>query len=372
MEVFTFIAILVVLIVVHELGHFLTAKLFGIKVDEFGIGYPPRAAIFGKIGDTLYTLNWLPFGGFVRIYGEDDTIEYNEETAKVAFSQKPRIVQACVLSAGVVFNVIFAWMLFTAVLLLGAPSTVDEAKVIDGSASARLVLTAVLPQSPAQEVGLTSGDEIVNITSKGHSVGHLVPSEVSAFIQDNVSRDIVISYKREGDDTIFKTIPFSAAHGVLKSSPGTPAIGISMALIGDSRLSFGEAAVRAGKQTVHTAYAVVVGLKGFFTTVVLGTADWSQIAGPVGLVSLVGDATSVGFVYLLYFIAFISVNLAVINLIPLPALDGGRLAILGIEAVIRRPLRNRVMSWINVIGFGGLILLMIIVTYHDIINLLMR
>ncbi|MDP2650077.1 MAG: site-2 protease family protein, partial [bacterium] len=122
-----FIAVLVILIVVHELGHFLVAKLFKVRVDEFGIGYPPRAFNLGRIGETLYTLNWLPFGGFVKIFGEQKDTKMSRDDRSRALVYKPKSVQAAVLIAGVLFNILFAWFLFTSAPMLGSPTAIDEA-----------------------------------------------------------------------------------------------------------------------------------------------------------------------------------------------------------------------------------------------------
>lgn len=370
MSVLLFIAVLVVLIVVHELGHFLVAKWFGIRVDEFGVGYPPRAFVFGRWKGTTYTLNWLPFGGFVRIFGEHDDGSLTDEEKKEAFVHKHRGVQALVLVAGVIFNLVFAWMLFTATLMLGAPVQVSEAQATPEDT--RLVVSSVVTGSPADTAGLMAGDEIVMIAAAAQesSLESLLPSTVSAFIQEHPGEALTITYIREPAATTTQTLTIIPAQGVLSDAPSAPAIGIAMALVAERSLGLFSALWQALLGTWNALHTVTVGLTSFFASAAIGSANWSDIAGPVGIAGLVGDASSVGFVYLLYFTAFISINLAVINLLPLPALDGGRLLFVAIESVIRRPIPPVIAGSLNVVGFTFIILLMLVVTYHDIVRLI--
>jgi len=369
MSVILFIGVLVFLVVAHELGHFLAAKLFGVRVDEFGVGYPPRAFSLGKWGDTLYTINWLPFGGFVRIFGEQHDVQYSKEHARYAFSHKPKWVQAIILASGVIANILVAWLLFASALLLGTPTVVDEADV--STIPAQLIISSVLEGSPAALVGLQAGDRIVAMRSGDDALtGTITPTAVADFIQAHAGEEVVISYIRDPDIGIVDSPALIPAHGVLSQNPGKPAVGIAMALVGEEQMSVGKALVEGWRLTVATLRDVTVAIGAFLASVVAGTADWTQVAGPVGIATLVGDASSVGFVYLLHFTAFISLNLAVINLIPLPALDGGRIVFTAIEALIRRKIHERTAIALNVIGFTILIALMVVVTYNDIVNLL--
>ncbi len=365
MSLALFIGVLVLLIVVHECGHFLVAKLFGIRVDEFGVGYPPRAFTLGKRGATTYTINWLPFGGFVRIFGERNDDEYSPEEAQVAFVKKSRWIQSLVLVAGVVFNVLFAWLLFSATLMIGAPASIEEADA--EGVDTQLVISSVMVNTPANAVGLMAGDEIVGVVSHDDSVTNLVPTETSEFIKAHAGDEIVVTYLRDKEE---KEVIVTPAHGVLEGSPGTPAVGIAMTLVAERSLPVIPAISQGFTQTIYSLKSVTVGLGVFFGSIATGTADWAQVAGPVGIAGLVGDASSVSFVYLLYFTAFISINLAVINLIPLPALDGGRLLFIAIEGITRRPIHEGTATVLNVIGFSLLIVLMIVVTYHDIARLI--
>lgn len=362
-----FLAVLVVLIVVHELGHFLVAKLFGIRVDEFGIGYPPRAFTIGTWGGTTYTINWLPFGGFVRIFGENSEQDYSTKDKKHAFVHKPRIVQAAVLAAGVFFNIVFAWMLFTATLMMGAPTAISEADAV--GLDTRLIISSVVAGSPADAVGIVAGDEVVRVSTEDATLESLTPSATADFIQQHAGEPVTLAYIRDAQIGAIEEVVLTPAHGVLDETPGTPAVGIAMALVADRALPFLTAAWQGLTGTWRALETVTVGLVGFFAAAATGSADWSQVAGPIGIAGLVGDASAVGLVYLLYFTAFISVNLAVINLIPLPALDGGRLVFVAIEAVRRKAISEKVATVLNVVGFSLIIILMVVVTYHDILNL---
>lgn len=367
MSAVLFIAVLVVLIVVHELGHFLVAKFFKIRVDEFGVGYPPRAFTLGTWAGTTYTINWLPFGGFVRIFGESHGVEYTAKEKKEAFIHKPRYAQAAVLAAGVIFNLVFAWLLFTATLMIGAPTSISETDAV--GKDTQLIVSSVVSGSPADAVGLESGDEIVGIRIGETSPELLYPSTVASFIQGNAGKTIILEYVRTADTGEVESVSIVPAHGVLDDAPGTPAVGVAMALVAEQSLSLFPALGQSFVGTWNALKTVTVGLLGFFAAAFTGTANWAEVAGPIGIAGLIGDASSVGFVYLLYFTAFISVNLAVINMLPLPALDGGRLLFVGIEAIRRKPISDKVATILNVLGFTIIIVLMVVVSYHDIIRL---
>jgi regulator of sigma E protease len=362
MSFLLFVAVLVVLIVAHELGHFFVAKWFGVRVDEFGVGYPPRAFVLGTIGETTYTLNWLPFGGFVKIFGEDP-IQVQPNEKKRAMCHKPKHTQILILAAGVLANILLAWVLFATALYSGAPVGVPEEDAAGKSTS--LVISSVVAASPADEAGLKSGDTIVGMTSGSDTLADRMPSHAARFIQTHPGKEVTVTFVRR-DSPEPQTVSVKPSHGVNDAIPGTPAIGIRMALVSTEKTSLGDAIAIGARTTVATCVSVVSGLGQFLVSTVTGTANWSSVAGPVGIAVLIGDASAIGFVYLLQFMAFISVNLAVINLIPVPALDGGRIVFVLFEALFRRPIPNAVAVGINALGFVALIALMLVVTYHDI------
>jgi len=367
MSILIFILVLFILVLVHELGHFAVAKWFGIKVEEFGIGFPPK--LFGKrYGETEYTLNALPIGGFVKIYGEDPTQEHIDgPDSGRSFVHKPRLVQAAVLVAGVFMNVVLAWLLFTGGVLLGMPTAVDESER-DKVENPRVLITGVLPGSPA-DGALKASDEIRAVRSGDRALtgDALSPSAVVALMGENAGRDVVFTVVRREEAVDVTVRP---AQGVIPDEPDKVAAGFVLSIAGTMRLPFFEAVVEGSKQTFGMLREVAVGLYTFLAQAVTGRAELSQVSGPVGIAGLVGDAASLGFAWLVTFTAFISLNLAVLNLLPFPALDGGRLLFVIIESVTRRPIPPRFANRANQIGFLLLLALMVIVTAHDVVKLL--
>lgn len=361
MSILLFIAVLCVLVLVHEWGHYFVAKRSGMRVDEFGIGFPPR--LFGfKKGETLYSINSIPLGGFVKIYGEDADADATGEDTSRAFSSRPLYAQALVLVAGVTMNILFAWFLFAVAFSLGTESTVEEGAA---GPTARLMVLSVLPGSPAEEAGIRPGDTILSVVNEnGRPAEKLLPSTVSAFIQDHTA--VSFSYLREGE-TIKKDISTKA--GIVASDPNKKAVGITMGLMEKTSKSIHIAILDAGLYTVQSIGAVAVGIAGLFWDTLFLKADFSSVAGPVGIAGMVGDAAAFGFTSLLIFTAFISLNLAVINLLPFPALDGGRLLFVVIEAIKGSPISPRISGTMNAVGFVLLILLMVLVTFNDITKL---
>lgn len=361
MSIIIFIIILGVLIFVHELGHFLVAKKSGIKVDEFGIGFPPK--IWSKkVGETVYSLNAIPFGGFVKIVGEDPSEEVvPEEERSRNFAYKSKLIQTAVLGAGVVFNVIFAWILISVGSMFGLPTPVSEDP--DRVANPRLVITQVSPSSPADRAGIKPGDVIHALSSEGRVLDEISPQGVSNFIEAHSKEEVAFEIKRGQQNLTFNIFP---EEGIVE---GRSVVGVSMDMIGTLRLLPHEAFWESGKTTINLVGVIGVGLFDFIKDAFTGQGGFSQITGPVGIVGLVGDVSQLGIIYLLSFTAFISINLAIINLLPFPALDGGRILFVIIEAIKGSPIKPQIANTLNGIGFVLLILLMIAVTINDIIKL---
>ena len=366
-SVVVFLAVLFVLILVHEWGHYITAKLTGMRVDEFGIGFPPKLLSF-KRGETNYTLNALPVGGFVKIYGENpDELEVGGNDEQIndrtrAFGARPKWAQIMVLLAGVTMNMALAWSLLFVILLAGVQSSVEEGQQND---DAKLVITDVMVGGPAYGV-LPPQSEVVSVVAGDKELSDLIPSAFSDFIVENADTEIAITYILKNENSTATLTPHT---GVLSESSSRPAIGVALALVEIKHYSLLEAISEASSQTVNITKAITSGLGGLLKGVVTGTADYSQVSGPIGIVSYVGDAAAIGFTSLLYFMAIISINLAVINLLPVPALDGGRIIFVAIEAIIRRPLNQVWAGRVNLIGFVLLMLLMLLVTVHDVLRL---
>ncbi|MCX6703803.1 MAG: site-2 protease family protein [Candidatus Zambryskibacteria bacterium] len=370
MSIILFIIILAILIFVHELGHFLVAKAFGIRVDEFGLGFPPKL-LSKKIGSTTYTLNAIPFGGFVKIFGEDPHAEeIRPEDRHTSFYYKPKIVQALVLVAGVTFNIIFACLLFIVGFMIGQPATPDTSRYGEIE-NPRLVITTVLPGSPAQKAGLVAGDAILFVEASGNkkgaqldTEGNLTAERVTEVITESNGEKITLLYQRAGETP--QTAFILPTDTII---PGKKAVGISMDTVGILKLSFPEAVLQGVITTAQLTQATAVGLGHFIWNAVTLKSDFSQVSGPVGVAGVVKEASVLGFVYVLSLTSLISINLAVINLVPFPALDGGRLLFVAIEAVTRRKIPSKFVTWVNASGFILLLVLMAAVTFSDIAKL---
>ncbi len=366
MSIIIFIISLAVLIFVHECGHFLVAKWAGIRVEEFGLGFPPKVWS-KKVGETTYTINVIPFGGFVKIFGEDPHSEHIEEKDKHrSMYYKPKWVQACVLVAGVTFNILFAWFLVSFGFMVGLPSPVNHTGV-GTVTNPHVLVTEVIRGSPAEKANLFPGDMILFVSAGNDSLQDktLTPEAISHLVATSHSKYVEILYRRGASlPTTAFIIP------MYDSTLGRRAIGIGTDTVGTLKLSFFEAVIEGAHTTWLLTQNTAVGLGYFLWAIVTFKADFSEVSGPVGIAGVIGHAKNLGFMNLLSLIAIISVNLAVLNLIPFPALDGGRLFLILLEVIFRRPIPPRVVRWINAIGFGLLLILMLVITIHDIRRLI--
>lgn len=353
------VGILVFLIVIHELGHFIAAKIFRVKVEEFGVGYPPRAFLLGTWKETQYTLNWLPFGGFVKLFGE-----HGETHSRGSFAGASKKAQAVILIAGVTANALAAWFLFAGALSVGIPRVVDESH----KGTVQLFVNTIVPGSPADAAGIKAGDEITRVADElTGQPAPLKPKDIVAFVGDRGGKPIQITFRRAEEVHTVALIP---AHAVVEQSANRPAIGLGLVLVTDESISFWQALKESGPRTISALQETVAGIGTLIRDAAIGNPNIQNIVGPVGLVDFVGNATKHGWGHVLALAGFISINLAVINLIPIPALDGGRLFLLGIEAVIRRPPPHGIVQVANFLGIALIILLMVSVTYNDIVRLL--
>ena len=367
MSVILFIVILLVLIVAHEYGHFIVAKKSGIRVDEFGIGFPPKAFTYMRKDGTDYTINWLPFGGFVKIFGENPTEEaLSGPDSHRSFVNKPKIIQAMVLVAGVVFNFILAWILLSSIFMIGTDIAITEEER-ESATNIRLVIADVLPESPAYELGLIPGDTITFMSAGDEVVSVYTPENVSAFISTHADSNFILHIVR-GDEDI--DISLNTASGLIAEEPDRKIMGITMGLAGFIQYKNPlKALYEGGKLTFDMTRLVWSGLVSFFAGIFTFNADFSAIAGPVGIVGVVGEAAGIGLTSVLFLTALISINLAIINILPIPALDGGRLLFLAIESIKGSPINPKLSNSIHGLFFGLLILLILVITFFDISKL---
>ena len=364
MSILIFFIILLVLVLVHEFGHFFTAKKFGIRVDEFGFGFPPK--LFGKkYGETEYSLNLLPIGGFVKIFGENpDDENTNGPDKERSFVHKAKWKQAIVLFAGVFMNFLLAWILFSFGFMSGMPTSLGSEPEGYEIYDVHTVVVSVAPESPAEMAGLKSGDKIFNIKNREYSPSSNSPEAIRALVVSSANKEIEIGYVRGKNPDVKYTTLIPAVNG-----SGSPSIGISMDMIGTAKLPLFTAFREGLVLTWFVTKGTVVGLYTLIFDSLRGHGSFASVTGPVGMVGIVGDAYQFGFVYLLSFAALISVNLAIINLLPFPALDGGRLFFLLIEKIKGSRINPKVANTANTIGFGILILLMVVITFHDVVKL---
>jgi regulator of sigma E protease len=351
--IIVFVILLAVLVIAHEFGHFIVAKKSGMQVDEFGFGFPPR--IFGiKHGETTYSLNWIPLGGFVRIVGEDGTDGSNPRS----FVNKNFWPRFATLVAGVTMNVILAWLIITVCLLVGLPTEVVPGQQLPKYASVgveSIAITAVEPGTPAATAGLQAGDQVKAIN--GTAIADV--NSLAAYTASHQGQTLQFSIER-GRQLL--TVP---AFARVNPTDGNGSVGIAVSEVGKLRYTW------------YVAPYVAVGFTGQIVSsefsglwaLVHSRAALSEVGGPVKIAQLTGQVIALGFVYLLQFAAFLSINLAIINILPFPALDGGRVLFLVIEKV--RGVRNneRVEQWANTIGFALLLLLVAAISVHDVIGL---
>ena len=352
MSILIFLIILSALIIIHELGHFLSARYFGIRVDEFGLGYPPRAIRLFSWLKTDFTLNWLPFGGFVKIFGEnpsEDAGASPEDQRADNFQNKNREIQAIVLAAGVLFNFLFAWLLISLGFMTGIPSPAGMDLPLENP---QTVITLVVPGSPAALAGLKVGDVMPGFT----------PEEATNYIKESTG-SIKFDIQR-GRSISQKEI--TPKEDIL---PGQRAIGISMETIGTITLSPYQALWQGLKTASVLTWLTAKAIGTLILQAVLGRADLAAVTGPVGIVGMVGEIRELGLSYLVTFTALLSINLSIINLLPFPALDGGRLVFVGIESVTRKKIPPRFFNAVNAMGFALLLFLMILITVRDVRNI---
>lgn len=356
MGVLIFIITLVVLIVGHEAGHLLAAKRAGMEVPEFGVGFPPKLWSFVR-GATEYSFNALPFGGFVRIVGENGDADHPN-----AFGQKSRWAQVGVLGAGPFANVALGFAAFWFAFMVGVPTAVEDMSPTS-IVGARVVVTQLLSDSPAARAGVLVGDEVVSISGAGRTSRIERPSDIPGALIDS---ELTLEVLRRGEAQIFLLTPEA---GLIPGESERRALGIGTMLIGTVAYDPLTALLKAGE----ALWRGLVGVTLSLATLVLGTLTFSaslaDISGPVGIASIAGDAATFGPGHVLTFVGIISLNLAILNLLPFPALDGGRIMLVVIEAIRGRALKQQLVHAVNALGFVLLIALMLVVTWNDIAKL---
>ncbi|MFW5853107.1 MAG: M50 family metallopeptidase [Patescibacteria group bacterium] len=365
-----FLIILTLLIFVHELGHFSVAKFFGIKVEEFGLGFPPKL-YSKKIGETIYSINMIPFGGFVKMAGEDE-IEgsgLTDETKGRRLPDKSKRIQAAVLAAGVVFNLLFAWIVLSIGLIIGWPMSLaglsENFEILE---TGPVVIQQVVSDSPADKAGLMAGQEIEAVILNNKKEDIQQAEELSLLIEQMEAKEIgleVLSTTGEKQSIVLEPTTGFRPNG-------KRALGVELNQIGLVKTVWWQAPVVGLKMIFSLTILILQSLFEILSGIFVGQSPFDQLIGPVGLAGLVGETSSMGFIYVASLIVLISINLAIINFIPFPALDGGRLFILALEAIRKKEFNQAVISWFNLVGFVLLIALMVYLTVDELFILLFR
>lgn len=331
------------LILVHEAGHLWAAKKFGLKVDEFGFGFPPRIFAWKK-GGTEYSVNWLPFGGFVKIAGETDRLQDIEKLEKLPAEEKKRIFvfqkawkRSVIILAGVAVNFVTGWLLLSILFMAGSPQI--------------LLVSGVEPGSPADKAGVKAGDIVAGYTQSQAFID---------FVNQNRGREITLDLRRGGQELEVKTVLRTAA----QTNEG--ALGVFLNEAGIPRYGFFPAFWEGLKTSFYLAGQVLVALVDLIKNLFLHAQLLQGVVGPLGIFGVAEQAGQIGLIYLIQLLALISINLAVMNLVPFPALDGGRFFLILLEKIKGSPISVRLEGIINIIGFGLLLLLMVLLTFRDI------
>jgi regulator of sigma E protease len=369
-----FLLILGLLVFVHELGHFVVARRNGVRAEEFGFGFPPR--IFGvyknehgkrkivwgskevKSSDTIYSANWIPLGGFVKITGEDG----DEKNNPNSFAAKGSFARVRILAAGVLMNLFLAMAIFSLSFYLGVPQLAEE--VTDGNvANEKIQIVEVGKSTPAEAMGLRMGDEILGvINSEGQLVKFSSVEDVQKYIRENKGKQLVLNIKRGKEELKLTGIPRQ------ESPEGEGPLGIGLAKTVEVRYPWYQAIAKGVEYSFSLIWTFIAFLAGLVWRLIAGKPAGIDVSGPVGIAVLTGQVAQLGFGYLLRFTAMLSVNLAIINALPIPALDGGRILFILIEKIKGSPLSQKFEQRAHNIGFALLISLMIFVTFRDVMK----
>ena len=367
--ILAFIGVLVVLVLVHELGHFIVAKRAGITVQEFGVGFPPRIGSVVWHG-TRYSVNWIPLGGFVKMLGEDGDLEADkmrqrglseaavDKAMEGAFNRKPIWVRLVVLLAGVTMNFLLASVLFAAVASMPA-----------SEGHGPLIVTEIQAGSPAVTAGLEVGDVILAADGRAFDVS----SELTAYVRGRAEHLVELSVRRDGELMTIRVTPRTLTNADRAKGLGAVGFGYEPDRIVEVPPT-ANGPVQAAWEGISTAGGMAVEIPGGLASAVAGllglAPDAGTAVGPIGIASETGRVLEAPLAVQLYFVGLLSVNLAVLNVLPFPPLDGGRIAVTVVEAVRRRRLPAEREALVYLTGFMVLIVLVILISIRDVANLI--
>lgn len=348
-----FLAVLSLLVFVHEFGHFIAARRLGVKVEEFGFGFPPR--LFGwKRGETTYSINWVPLGGFVKLKGESGEFMHHHDS----FAGKSIGRRTIIVAAGVLMNFFLAIVLFTIGFLYGLPHAAEELPTGTRVRDVQIAIGRIIPDSPSAVAGFKVGDLIISIDD--NRLASVL--DVQVYVQSREGIPLRVTLRRAGEEiTTTLTPAFLAATGKV-------GIGVGLFTVGVVSYPWYLAPVRATELTFGITVEILKAFGHVFRGLVTEGRLAVDLSGPVGIAVLTGRAAELGITHLLQFVAILSINLGVINFVPFPALDGGRFLFLAIEKIRGRPVSRQLEAVIHQVGFALLLALILIVTYRDLVR----
>lgn len=353
MVVIVFIIILALLVLVHEFGHFYAAKKQGVLVEEFGFGFPPR--IFGiKRGETLYSINLIPLGGFVKVYGEEyhEDKKLNLALKNRAFVYKKPWQKALIIVSGIIGNFLLGWVLISFLFTQGVPVPIDRA-----------VVEKVQPSSPAQKAGVKEKDVVTKILKNGEKYEIVKSSDLIDYSKRFAGQTITFEILRN-DKTIRVSIE------PRKNPPqGQGPLGILISSYEEKKYPWYQAPFFGLIEATSITKRVIVELLTTLGEIITFQKPSLDVAGPIGIARFTGQAIKVGNKAVLELAALLSLNLAVINIFPFPALDGGRLSFVLYEWITKRRINKVVEKYTNIIGIIMLLSLAVLITISDIVKI---
>jgi regulator of sigma E protease len=337
---------------VHEWGHFYFARKLGVKVEEFGFGFPPKLFSFVKNG-IRYSLNTLPLGGFVKIFGEHG----EGERDKKSFSSRPVWQRFIILAAGVFMNLVLAWIFFSIGAGLGMPKISEDTET-------PVTILAVRPGSPAEQSGLRLGDQILEMRSPEISLRVESEEDVGQFTAAYRGEEVTMVIRRSDLIKEVQVVPR------VNAPAGEGPIGVALGRLALAKTSWYLAPFVGLQTLIQSVETTVLGIVLIIKDLVTEGGTKVAISGPGGIFAFHQDSRALGASFFLQFIGILSVNLAILNFLPIPALDGGRILFLALEKIKGRRIDPQIENIAHLIGFVLLILLMLLVTYGDIAKII--
>lgn len=357
MTIIVFLIVLSVLVLAHEWGHFITAKRSGAKVEEFGFGFPPKIFSF-KRGETEFSINLIPFGGFVKIFGELG----DHKDSKGSFSGLKISKRAKIISAGVFMNIVLAFILISFVNLFGKPMILDES-LEKNARNIQVKVLEIAKDSPASTAGIKPGDVILEISFDGKSK---IVSDADFFrsiVSEANGREVSLKIERGKEIINLNITPR------VNPPENEGAIGVSIAKVGLVSSKWYMFLLDGLKDTAVLFWVILTSLYLLLKTLIFEGRMIGELSGPIGIATITGQAYNMGISYLMNLVAILSIHLAILNFLPFPALDGGRLVFLAFEKIRGKPVSQKIEQVVNFSGFMLLLLLMAFITWKDIAKL---